>query len=284
MRYRFLCLLAATVLIPTARAQETPTKSAEEIAAELANPNTALASMTLKNQFKFFEGDLPKADDQWSYTALFQPVLPFPKESGDKIIFRPAFPLLIEQPVYNPDKQGFETKSGLGDIAFDLVYAPKSEGQMLTGVGLIGSFPTATATGLGTDRFTAGPEALIGVLTPKHVGVFFPNHQWDYAGSGDSSVSITTLQVIYTYLPGGGWNVGTAPINTYNWENEQWTVPINLNIGKTVTLNGKPWKLSAEINYFVEKNGTFANEWMIGFNVTPVVKNYFASMFGDMLN
>ena len=36
--------------------------SASEIAKELSNPNTALASLTFKNQFRLFEGDLPHAD------------------------------------------------------------------------------------------------------------------------------------------------------------------------------------------------------------------------------
>ena len=37
------------------------TASAEEVAAELANPNTAMASMNFKNQFKTYSGDLPNA-------------------------------------------------------------------------------------------------------------------------------------------------------------------------------------------------------------------------------
>ncbi len=40
------------------------TASADEIAAELANPNTPLASLTFKLQFRGFTGDLPNADDQ----------------------------------------------------------------------------------------------------------------------------------------------------------------------------------------------------------------------------
>ena len=66
--------------------------SSAEIAAELSNPNTALASLTFKNQFRWFEGDLPNADDQRSYTLLFQPALPFPLENGNKIIWHPAIP------------------------------------------------------------------------------------------------------------------------------------------------------------------------------------------------
>jgi hypothetical protein len=30
---------------------------------------------------------------------------------------------------------------------------------------------------------------------------------------------------------GGGWTVGTGPTITYNWENEQWAVPLQIKIG-----------------------------------------------------
>ena len=52
-------------------------KSADQVAKDLANPNNSLANLTFKNQFRWFKGDLPGADDQNSYTLLFQPVFPF---------------------------------------------------------------------------------------------------------------------------------------------------------------------------------------------------------------
>ena len=108
----------------------------------------------------------------------------------------------------------------------------------------------------------------------------FPSHQWDIAGSGDKDISLTTIQPLFTYLPGDGWNVGTAPSITYDWEAEQWTVPLQLNFGKTVVMNGRPWKLAAEINYYVEKSDPIGPEWMLSLNVTPVVKNGLAGWFG----
>jgi len=46
----------------------------DELAAVLSNPNTAVATLNFKNQFRWFEGDLPDADSQSSYTLLFQPL------------------------------------------------------------------------------------------------------------------------------------------------------------------------------------------------------------------
>jgi hypothetical protein len=180
------------------------TASAAELAAELSNPNTAVATLTFKNQFRWFEGDLPDAEDQSSYTLLFQPALPFVLDSGDKIIWRPAIPIAVDQPVFDPSTGGFEGETGLGDIVFDLAYAPKADSGLLLAYGLITSLPTATDDALGTDRWTLGPELLIGIVNPKYIVGIFPSHQWDIAGSGDVDINLTSIQAFYTYLPGGG--------------------------------------------------------------------------------
>lgn len=256
--------------------------SADEAAKELANPNTALASLTLKNQFTWYQGDLPDADDQFSYTALFQPVFPFPKQDGSKILFRPAVPIIVGKPI--PTATGYDDRSGLGDIAFDVAYAFPSRGDgMLYALGIFSSLPTATESGLGLKEWTLGPEFLIGKMSPKYVALLFPSHQWDVAGWSGGSVNVSTIQAGYIYLPGGGWNVGTTPIMNYDWNNRQWTLPINLQFGKTIMWGKSPWKLSAEINYYVETPDALAPEWMIGINITPVVKNYAASLLNDIL-
>jgi len=255
------------------------TASADEIAAELANPNTAVATLTLKTQYRWFTGDLPDAGSQSSPMLLFQPSFPFKLASGDMVLWRPALPLFIDQPVFDANTATFSGETGLGDFAFDLAYAPKLPGGWLIATGLITAWPTAT-NDLGTDRFTLGPELLIGKLSKTLVLGVFPNHQWDIGGSGDVDINLTTIQAFATFLPGGGWNVGSAPIMSYDWNYEQWTVPLQLNVGKTVMLGGRPWKLSFEINYYVEQADTFGPEWMIGFNVAPVVKNGLAGLFG----
>ena len=254
--------------------------SAAELAAELSNPNSAVSSMNLKNQFRVFAGDLPKADEQWSYTLLFQPSLPFVFDSGNKILWRPAFPLLVDQPVFDPVTGEFSGETGLGDIPFDLAYAPKLDNSsLLLALGFITSLPTAT-NDLGTGLWTLGPELLIGYLSPKHIVGLFPNHQWDIAGSGEADMNLTTIQAFYTYLMGGGWSVGTGPTMTYDWESEQWTVPLQINAGKTVVWNSRPWKLSAELNYYVEKSEAIGPEWMLSLNIAPVVQNRIAGWFG----
>ena len=90
---------------------------------------------------------------------------------------------------------------------------------------------------------------------------------------------MTTVQFIVIGLPGGGWNIGTKPIVTYDWKSEEWTVPLNAAVGKTVILNGRPWKLGIEVNYYVDKPNSFGPRTMVEFNVGPVVENALARIF-----
>ena len=124
-----------------------------------------------------------------------------------------------------------------------------------------------------------GPEILLGYIQKDYVLGIFPSHQWDVAGWGDNSVNLSSIQLFGTYLPGGGWSVGTAPIITYDWNTDNWTIPLNLTVGKTIIAGETPWKISAEVNYFLDSPDTFGQEWMVGINISPVVKNFMADWF-----
>jgi hypothetical protein len=270
----------AVVLTTTAVAVEgADQRSAEEIAADLANPNTPLASLNLKLQFRTYEGDLPGAHEQESTTLLFQPSFPFSLENGDTVFFRPAIPLQIDQAVFDASEPGFDSEFGLADVTFDLAYGRTKKSGLLVAAGLVSTVPVATQDELGSDLWTLGPEFLIGKLTKKYVIGAFPNHQWDVGGSGDGEINLTTMQVFGTYLPGGGWNVGTSPIMSFNHVTDDWTLPLNATIGKTEIIGDRAWKLSIEINYFIEQPDAFGPEWFVGFNVAPVVKNFMAGWF-----
>ena len=66
---------------------------------------------------------------------------------------------------------------------------------------------------------------------------------------------------------------------SFNNVTDQWTVPLNFNVGRIVIAGGRPWKIGMEVNYYVEQPDVFGPEWFIGFNVAPVVKNIFAEWF-----
>jgi hypothetical protein len=250
----------------------TAAEEADKVAKELANPNTSFASLTLKTQYRTFTGDLPGANSQNSTSLLFQPAMPFKRDDGSKIIFRPAIPIVTDN--------AWNSKAGIGDIAFDLAYAfapLKSNPGQIKAVGIIASLPTGDEDiGFG-ESTTLGPEFLIGQITKESIFGIFPNHQWDIGGNKD--VSLTTIQGFAFALPGKGLSYGSSPIMSYDHVENDWTIPLNATVTQTMILGGRPWKFSFELNYYVEQPDAFGPEWMIGVNITPVVENALANWF-----
>ena len=249
--------------------------SVKKVAKELANPNTTLASLIFKNQYRTYTGDLPDADDQTSAITLFQPILPFLMESGDQIIFRPAIPLVWD----SPSGRNFGSESGMGDFSFDLVYAPKSDDEVVTAIGIVATLPTATNSRLGDNKWSVGPDFLYGTVTDEYVIGIHPAHRWSIAGSGDKDISLSSAQLFYLHLFGEGWLFGTNPILTYDWEDSQWQIPLNVIMSKTMMFDGRPWKIGVEVNYYVEKNDKFGPKWLFGINITPVIENPLSKYF-----
>jgi len=285
---RYLSLLGCTVLglmfaVPVMAAEPAAAspqeKSADEVARELANPNNSLASLTFKNQFRTYTGDLPHADDQSNYTLLFQPVFPFrlePTATGGKanLFIRPAFPMLFDQPTFDASRLDFKGVTALGDIGFDIGYGVSEKSGLVWAFGMVGTLPSATDPDVAGKQLRLGPEALIAKFEKWGLYGLFPSHQWNVTGWGDGGYySTSQLQLFLKFLPGGGWAVGSTPTLNYDWKSREWTVPLQLVAGKTVLWGKMPIKLEVEANYYVKQPDLFGPEWMIGLNITPVVPN-----------
>ena len=129
------------------------TPSAQDIANELANPNTALGTMNVLFDYIAFDGDLPNADNQEALRLTFQPALPYPLSDTTNLFLRPAIPLILHQDVPNQNG-GFDSKGvDLGDISFDAALGKTLPNGIFLLGGLVGALPTATDDALGLDQY-----------------------------------------------------------------------------------------------------------------------------------
>jgi len=291
MKKLFLILLILSSFLATqglAQEKEAPKeahhgKSADELAKELNNPNNDVAKLTFKSQYRWYTGDLPDADNQDNYTLLFQPVFPFSvgqtEEHKNVLFARPAIPFVFDQPVPTVENGqfDFDKVSAMGDWVFDLGYGRTYKTGWLWLAGIVNTLPVATDSAVAGKQWRSGPEAVLGYIQKWGLLAVFPSHQWDVAGWSDTYYSTTQIQTFAMFTPGGGWAVGTQPIMDYDWRNEDWTVPVNLYISKTVLFGKTPFKFDLDINYYVEQPDAFGPEWMVGFNITPIVPNFIAN-------
>ena len=259
-------------------------KSADEVAKELANPAGALASLNFNLQYTEFTGDLPKSDDQESTSLIFQPVLPFPVgDKGRRIIFRPAVPLVFDQPVFDARDKDFDSaNTNLADITYDLVYAGTTmkdkQNGFLWGIGMAGTFPSATDDDLAGDQWRLGPEVFGGILRKWGIVGALVSNQWDVGGTNNTPYSTTTAQYFYAYGLGGGWQIASSPVITYDWQadsGEAWTIPIGVGVAKTVKLGSHPWKFALQVQKFLVQPDAFGPDWLVKLTLTPVISNPF---------
>ena len=266
-------------LAPLAQADEDkePEKiplSVDEIARELRRSVTPLAYIENAFEFHTFTGDQPGADNQTSFTYSFRPYIPFPLENGNLIIFRTTIPVLLDEPVFNPARNGFDSQGpDLGDVSFDLGYGNLSEEIGSYGlVGLFASVPTATDNAVASNQYRLGPALGAGLSRKWGEIGFHAIQSWNVGGSNKADFSLTTLEYWYAYELGEGWQFGAAPTIEAAWKensNNAWSVPVGIGISKTIKSGSLSWTFALEAHYYVVQPDTFGPELLLEFGITP---------------
>jgi hypothetical protein len=247
--------------------------SANEMAAKLADPNATIGTMSFNLDYVQFDGDLPGAGDQSSFTLGFQPSLPYPLGGGKNFFVRPLIPIVFQQPVPNATGGFDDVGTELGDIAFDAAVGFSLESGNVFILGLAGAFPTATEDDLGKDQWLLGPEAMFALVKKWGVLAVFASHLWDVAGEDSFNTNITSGQYIYTFFLKDGWSITASPPWSYNHEAEDdpFSISVGIGVGKTVFLKGRPWKLGAQYYHFVEGSDAFGASDQIKVTIGPVI-------------
>lgn len=238
-----LGILFSLSLADSAAAQE----DAQDLAKNLSNPVAAMISVPF--QFNYDEGFGP--NDGQKATLNIQPVIPISLSNDWTMISRTILPVIWQNDIAGPSGEQF----GLGDITQSLFFSPKNPGPsgIIWGAGPVFLIPTATDDLLGGGKWGAGPTAVV----LKQMGGWtigaLVNHIWSFAGDGDrSDISSTFLQPFVSYTTADAWTFGVNTESTYNWEAEDWSVPINFTIGKLVKFDRQPVSFTAGIRYWAE--------------------------------
>jgi hypothetical protein len=258
MRHPFvltgLCLAAATA----ASAEQS------DLAQQLSNPVANLISVPL--QFNIDEGIGP--NDVSRQTLNIQPVLPFSISEDWNLISRTIIPVTWQEGL----SPGDPNLQGIGNVVQSFFFSPKAPtaGGLIWGAGPVISFPTAT-DGLGLDQWAAGPTAVaLRVTGPLTVGAL-ANHLWTVTDNdtlGEKSVSFIQPFISYTTPTATTFALNTE--STYDWTNDQWTVPINATVAQLMPVFGQPVSFVAGVRYWAEAPDNGPEGWGLRAVVTYV--------------
>jgi len=234
--------------------------SQAELAKKLNNPVANLISVPIQNNWDFGIGPA----NAMKYTANIQPVIPVSISEDWNVIVRTILPVIYaESPI-----PGGSSTSGLGDTTQSFFLSPKKpiDGWIL-GAGPVMYYPTATDSVLGGGKWGAGPTIV--ALQQKHGFTYgiLANHIWSFAGWGDQDISATFLQPFFSYTTRTYTTFTLNTESTYDWENKEWTVPLNLMVAQLMKIGKMPIQFQIGGRYYAESPAG-GPDWGLRFSVT----------------
>jgi len=241
------------LLAPPAFAEE----SAEALAKKLSNPVAALISVPLQLNYT---QNIGPVDDGTQWALNVQPVIPISISERWNLISRTIVPVISQDDIY----PGAGNQFGLGDSLQSLFFSPKAPtaSGLIWGVGPVFLLPTGTDDLLSGEKWGAGPTAvLLKQKGPWTVG-FLGNHVWSFAGSDDrSDINSTFLQPFVSYTTPKAITYAFNTESTYDWETEQWSVPLNFTIAKMTRVGKQLVSFTGGVGYYAESTGNGADGW-----------------------
>ena len=98
------------------------------------------------------------------------------------------------------------------------------------------------------------------------------NHTWSFAGdSAGHDVNSTFLQPFVAYQTRSRTTYGVNAESSYDWNGDQWAVPINLQVTQLVRIAGEPVSFQIGWRYYAEKPPD-GPDWGLRFTATLVFR------------
>ena len=155
-------------------------------------------------------------------------------------------------------------ESGIGDIVQSFFFSPKKPTPrgMIWGIGPVIMLPTASDEMLGTEKWGIGPTGVALKQSGPWTYGALVNHIESFAGDDDrADVSATFIQPFLTYITKTKTTFALNTESTYDWENEEWSVPINFNILQLLKIGPQIIQIGVGARYWVDSPDNGPEGW-----------------------
>ncbi len=257
-RFQYLTItaLACCISLP-ALAQDT------DLAKQLSNPVSSLISVPF--QVNYDRGYGP--EDGHRTTLNIQPVIPFSLNEDWTLVSRTIVPVIWQSDIAGKSGSQF----GLGDTVQSFFFSPKKPGPggLIWGMGPVFLLPTGTHELLGSEKWGAGPTAVALKQEGSWTVGALANHIWSFAGDRDrSDISSSMFQPFVSYTTDDAWTFALNTESTYDWNSDQWSVPINFSVSKVVKFGTQPVSFQAGARYWAASPDNGPEGWGYRANIT----------------
>jgi hypothetical protein len=236
--------------------------SADALAKQLANPVAALISVPIEFTWDTRAG----VNETGSIsTLIFKPVIPMSLNSDWNLISRTIVPMIQ----FNDVVPG-TTTSGFGDVLQSFFFSPKAPtaGGVIWGVGPAISIPVGRDQ-FSTNQWGLGPTGVVLVQQGPWTYGALVNQIWGVSGSqeGKPYQNAFYAQPFLSRTFPGGRSLGANLEMNYDWERQQWKIPLNLSASQVTRIGSQMVSFGATARYYVARPDG-APEWGLRFTVT----------------
>jgi len=228
-----------------------------DLAKKLSNPVASLISVPI--QANYDENFGPNEEGSvWKINI--QPVIPITLNEEWNLISRTILPIIDQDDI--PIKGMGE--SGIGDIVQSLFFSPKAptSGGLIWGAGPVFLIPAASEDVLGGEKWGIGPTAVALKQDGPWTYGALVNHIESFAGEDHrADISASFVQPFVSYITKTKTTIGLNTESTYDWESEQWSVPINLTVNQLLKVGPQIIQVGGGVRYWAESPENGPEGW-----------------------
>lgn len=257
--------LVFSIIFFCSQAQDKPPSENQAAASNALNPVAQVIKFQMQPNYSVFNSGMQQLNLMTRVILPLKGVVgPFVKPKNGKLFSLVRFEIPVISQTDHAD--GSLSATGLGDITLSDVITIKTDWGKF-GAGPCFGFPSATKPSIGSGKWTIGIAALaLYHKKPSYMIGLILNQYFSYAGPPDRpDKNYMTVQPFFDFIFQKGYFIMINPILTFDWQKEDYSVPLALGFGKAFAKN-----LSAYIMPEYIVSGSTKGSWVIQFNLNTM--------------
>lgn len=228
-----------------------------ELAKKLSNPVADIINLPFQLNW---DENIGPAENIERFQLNIQPVIPVKINEDWNVISRTVLPVIYQQ--YSGSNKSDDW--GVGDItqSFFFTPTPKTANDLIIGFGPVIYLPTASEKAFGPDQYGLGPTAVIAKQKSGWTVGALANHIWAVEKEdGAEGINNTFLQPFINYTTPTSVTYSLNTESTYDWNSDDYTIPINLTATKIVKVDKQLISVGGGFRYWAHDTEASAKDF-----------------------